>query len=189
MFCKAKKCRFHNTHVTLAHTCGLCKGIGHGILECNHPELIDELHKDNTKIPFELYCCVVNCSSTYTHTTEGHCCLYCGKYSHDAEECPERLWKVKVERSTIFTQIESGYKEKKYLQIMARNQMKWEEHMVYTKVYGGMGCIWFARRKNNFEKIELFFMHTDNWGQYGSTTDHRPILDKFLEGYRSVDKE
>jgi hypothetical protein len=99
------------------------------------------------------------------------------------------LWKVKVERSTIFTQIESGYKEKKYLQIMARNQMKWEEHMVYTKVYGGMGCIWFARRKNNFEKIELFFMHTDNWGQYGSTTDHRPILDKFLEGYRSVDKE
>ena len=52
-----------------------------------------------------------------------------------------------------------------------------------------MGCIWYARRNNNFEKIELFFMHSDNWGQYGPLTDDRPKLNAFIDGYICVDKE
>ena len=67
--------------------------------------------------------------------------------------------------------------------------MKLEEHRVYTKINAGMGCTWYARRTNNFEKIELFFMHCDNWGQYGPITDDRSKLDNFLSGFRCVDKD
>lgn len=188
MYCKAKGCRFPNTHIVKIHLCGSCGKTGHGLMECNNQDLIAELAKDDTQISFDSCCSVTGCKHITTHTTEGHYCTHCKKYSHGDNECPEYLWKVKLERNDIFDQSESGYKEKKYLQINARNQMKWEEHEVYTKIYGGMGCVWYARRKNNFEKIELFFMHSDNWGQYGPTTDDRPKLDKFLEGYRCIDK-
>jgi len=189
MLCKAKNCRFSDTHIVKAHQCGTCHQLGHGLMECGRPDLIAELAKDDTKIPFDMCCCATECKNINTHTTDGHRCTHCGQYSHDAVDCPERLWQIKMERNNIFDQSESGYKQKKNLKIKAHNQMKWEEHKIYTKLYGGMGCIWYARRTNNFDKIELFFMHSDNWGQYGPETDDRPKLEKFLEGYRCIDKE
>jgi hypothetical protein len=161
--------------------------MGHGVMECENPHMIAELAKDITEISPDLYCCVYGCKNIKEHTTEGHFCEFCKKYSHDLSECPERLWNVKMQRSTVFGQSKDEYKEKKYLKIQIRNKLKWQEHMVYTIVYAGMGCQWFARRDNNFEKIELFFMHSDQWGQYGKDTDDREELNKFLEGYRYVD--
>jgi hypothetical protein len=188
-YCKVNSCRFDNSHITKVHICGNCGVSGHGKMECGNPRLIAALSQDTTSISFDLQCNVLDCKNIASHTTSGHQCTYCKKYEHDASECPERLWEVKVENGTTFSQDKSGYKEKKYIQLQARKQMKWEEHKVYTKVYGGMGCTWYAKRANNWEPIKLFFMHGDNWGQYGESTDHRPRLEKFLEGYRCVDSE
>ena len=187
--CKAKGCGFSFFHITKAHICGNCGKPGHGVTECQNPELITVLSLDTTTIQFDLQCNVAGCKDIGTHTTSGHQCVYCKKFEHDESECPERLWKNKADLGTTFGQSESGYKEKKYIQLQARKQMKWAEHKVYTKVYGGMGCIWYAKRTNHREHIKLFFMHTDNWGQYGESTDHRPRLNEFLEGFRCVDSE
>ncbi len=188
-YCKAKNCRFNDSHITKVHICGNCGELGHGIIECGNPTLITALCQDTTTIEFDLQCNVPHCKYIANHATSGHQCTYCKKYEHDASECPERLWEVKVERGTTFSQDKSGYTDKKLIQLQARKQMKWGEHKVYTKVYGGMGCTWYARRENNWETIELFFMHGDNWGQYGESTNHKPILEKFLEGYRCMDSE
>lgn len=188
-YCKVLNCRFAGSHITKAHICGKCKEPGHGSIECGNPVMVRFLSRDLTIIPFDLQCCIIGCKYISTHTTSGHQCTYCKKYDHQESECPERLWQIKVERGTAFEQSESGFKEKKYLKIQARKQMKWNEHKIFTKIYGGMGSIWYARRTNNYNPIELFFMHTDNWGQYGESTDHRPQLNKFLEGFRCVDSD
>lgn len=189
MSCKVKYCRFAGLHIARGHLCGKCGILGHGATECGNQAMIDSLALDTTVIPFNLLCNVPGCKDIESHTTGGHQCAYCKKFEHAEIECPEHLWKIKVERGTTFYQDESGFKKKKYIQLQARKQMNWEEHKVYTKVWGGQGCTWYARRANNWEKIELFFMHGDNWGQYGEDTDHRPRLEKFLEGYRCVDRE
>ena len=67
--------------------------------------------------------------------------------------------------------------------------MKWEEHKVYTTVYAGMGCCWYVTRENNWEKFKLFCMDSDSWGQYGPETDNRPILEKFIAGFRLVGED
>jgi hypothetical protein len=187
MFCTVKGCHFANSHITKAHICGKCGNTGHGVCECGIPALITTLARDMTVIPFSLQCCVANCKNITNHTTSGHQCTHCKKYEHDASECPEQLWKIKVLHGTTFGQSEGGFKEKKYVQIQARKQMKWEEKKIYTIVYAGMGCVWYAKRDNNWEKIELLFMHSDDWGQYGPESDNRPILEKFIEGYSLVD--
>jgi hypothetical protein len=64
--------------------------------------------------------------------------------------------------------------------------MNWNEHKIYVEMYEEMGCIWYAKRDNLCEKIILFFMHSDEWGQYGSQTDRRPKLAKFISGYERV---
>jgi hypothetical protein len=189
MFCHVKNCRFSNTHITNAHLCGNCGESGHGVCECGNQSLVSALGSFPGEIPFDLRCVVPGCKLNGTHTTDGHHCPHCKKYGHGGAECPERLWQTKVDYGTEFTQSESGFKEKRYLQFQARKQMKWAERQVYTKIHAGQGCTWYARRANTFDKIELFFMHGDNWGQYGPSTDHRPKLDKFLEGYRCVDSE
>jgi hypothetical protein len=187
MYCKATGCRFAKTHVVKEHICGSCGKKGHGLVECGKPNLIEELSKDDTIVPSDLTCSIYGCKNNTLHTTDGHFCSYCKQFSHSEEECPEYLWTQKVERNVVAGRSETEYKEKKYLQIQARKQMKWAERAIYTIIYAGMGCVWYARRKNNFQKIELFFMHSDNWGQYGPTTDDRPKLDKFLEGYRQIE--
>jgi hypothetical protein len=187
MYCIVKGCRFANSHVTKAHICGKCGNKGHGVCECGDSELITTLAQDTTAIPFDLQCCVIDCRNVNEHTTSGHQCTYCKNYEHDVSECPEQLWKIKESHGTIFGQNEGNFKEKKYVQIQARKQMKWEEKKIYTIVYAGMGCMWYAKRDNNWKKIKLFFIHNDNWGQYGPETDNSPLLEQFINGYRLVD--
>lgn len=185
-YCIVRNCRFSSLHISKAHICGKCGLQGHGIIECGSETLIKKLSEDKTFIPCDIICCIKNCSTRTTHTTGGHQCLHCKKYSHDISECPEKLWQEKVESGTTFGLTIDGFKNKKYLKISARNAMAWNEHKIYLQVYAGMGCMWFAKRDNNWESIKLFFMHSDEWGQYGSQTDRRPQLEKFLLGYTDL---
>ena len=184
--CKVYGCRFPTTHITSKHSCGKCAKMGHGQTECGHPEKIALLKICDSEIPFGIQCCALNCSDFKTHTTDGHFCKSCKRFGHDSIECPDSKWITMVERGTTFNISKEMYLEKQNLKLQARKQMGLNEHKVYTIVYGGMGCTWYVRRANVHSKMELFFMHSDNWGQYGPTTDDRPKLDKFIEGYRQV---
>ena len=104
-FCKVYGCRFPTTHITSFHFCGKCNSKGHGMTECGNLELIAELSKDTTEIPFNLMCCALNCRAIITHTIEGHKCTYCSTFGHDVSECPDKLWNVRVERGTTFRNI------------------------------------------------------------------------------------
>jgi hypothetical protein len=187
-FCKVNGCHFSDTHITSYHECGRCNQQGHGMYECGKPSLIYTLMMDTTEIPFSLQCCVPNCKFSNKHITKGHQCIYCKIFGHDILECPEKQWNNMIKRGITFGRIKEGFIEEQTIKFTARLQMGLEEKQIYTKVYGGMGCIWYARRKNNYDEIELFFMHSDNWGQYGKTTDERPNLEEFLTEYRNIDK-
>lgn len=66
--------------------------------------------------------------------------------------------------------------------VVASNVMHGRPGNIYCMLDAGMGCNWFVRR-NATNKFEAFFMHGDNWGQHGSSTDDTINLRKFLEGY------
>lgn len=187
--CKVNSCRFATKHSTKSHTCGKCGQAGHGQIECGNAYLIAELAKDTEDVPFDLHCVASKCVQRTNHTIDGHFCTYCKIFGHDHSECPTCLWDVKVERVTTFGMSKENFLEKKKLQLVAKKQLGWSEHKAFTKIYAEMGCTWYCRRDNTFEKIELFFMHSDNWGQYGPETDDRPKLDAFLKDYKCVDKE
>ena len=53
----------------------------------------------------------------------------------------------------------------------------------FTYFSGDMGCIWYVR--NNNGKLEYFFMHSDDWGQYGDTTMLNK-LNEFKNGYHET---
>ena len=57
-------------------------------------------------------------------------------------------------------------------------------NMSYIMLYAGQGCHVYVKRRNNL--YVSFFMHSDNWGQYGPSTDHRPRLKIFLEGFKNI---
>jgi len=56
---------------------------------------------------------------------------------------------------------------------------------VHVREYAGMGCINYIRRMKGKES-QQFFMHSDNWGQYGEDTNDQPQLQHFLKGYRFI---
>ncbi len=85
-FCMVSNCRYPKTHVTMGHQCGRCKKYGHGILECNNPIKIKNLHDKykNDTLKVENYCTIYPCSHKHLHTTEAHQCGICnGNHSSD----------------------------------------------------------------------------------------------------------
>jgi len=67
---------------------------------------------------------------------------------------------------------------------IVENLMGQEEGPIYIIVSAGMGCMWYFKRNGRDQPIDTFFMHADNWGQYGPHTDHRPQLNAFINGFR-----
>jgi hypothetical protein len=55
---------------------------------------------------------------------------------------------------------------------------------IYINLYAGMGCAWVVKRADRGQPTYAFFMHSDNWGQYGPETDDSGRLSDFLEGYQ-----
>ena len=190
MYCKVAGCRFPDFHVTNAHVCGGCGVTGHGLNECGSISLIDALaSQDSPPIPLDMQCCVMGCEDVAGHTTAGHRCTHCKQHAHDATECPSFLWGMRQQLGTATGKSEWKFKEKKNVQIRARQELGRQEDKVYTRVYAGLGCWWFARRAGNTEKIKLMFKHSDDWGQYEEEEEARKTLaalEDFLEGHRLV---
>lgn len=171
-YCKVFGCRYSTTHVTSSHQCGKCNMFGHGQRECQKIDLMKALQQDYQTIPSGHMCEDSKCLYPYLHTTEGHCCLYCGNRDKTHKKfCP-------VVDSTCITTNPHGTglditEEIKTIPIKIGH---------YLIKSAGMGCIWFVR--NNNRRIEYFFMHSDSWGQYGEDTNNVPRLNCFLHGYK-----
>jgi hypothetical protein len=54
---------------------------------------------------------------------------------------------------------------------------------IYFIVQVGMGCCYYVKRDSKNSPCSAYFMHSDNWGQYGPATDDQPKLNKFITGY------
>ena len=76
-YCKVRNCRYPSTHTTLGHTCGKCKKIGHGRLECDNDFLVNELELFDDKLPLEFQCTYINCSKKEYHKNDAHICDVC----------------------------------------------------------------------------------------------------------------
>lgn len=48
------------------------------------------------------------------------------------------------------------------------------------RCYAGMGCDWYIKRNSLNSDVEIFFMHGDNWGQYGQLTSDVGRLNEFI---------
>ena len=104
--CRAKGCRFSNTHVTLGHRCGVCNAFGHGEMECGTKNKIDTLRElsRNDKIPENLQCNVPNCIYKWSHIKSAHHCRTCSERGHGTSNCPQSIGQHETSRrsSSIF---------------------------------------------------------------------------------------
>lgn len=185
-YCKVSHCNHPKSHTTIGHKCGKCHNYGHGQIECGDIDKINKLSLLTSNIPEELQCCIKNCMHKSSHTISGHQCINCKKFAHDITECPEKKYYNKS-LAQMFGQTYEGYLEKQNLKFTAREILGSNKNKIYTVVYAGMGCSWFAKRKDVYKKIKLFFMHSDEWGQYGAKSSNVPNLEKFLKDYKQIE--
>jgi hypothetical protein len=152
---------------------------GHGQNECSNENQKKELESHmNDKINYNKRCKILDCTRKDTHSTEGHCCRYCGKRDEHMKQCPNNP-NNSTSILTDPTSIANDPREHaKKLNI---------PNGYYTLFYAGMGCSWYVR--NNNGNLEYYFMHSDSWGQYGDDTSDIPILNAFLENYKSFINE
>ena len=177
MSCKAKNCRFSLEHLTEMHQCGRCKMFGHGLNECQEQKIIDNL-KIYYGESFDIISqCKINlCKNPHTHTTKGHCCLYCGtRTNYHMKKCPS----LGISDTSFLTDpLSVGFDPTE----IGKSQ-ELQNH-TYTHFYGGMGSAWYIR--NNNGNLEYFFLHSDEFGQYGPDTSSIPCLVAFQYGYNLV---
>jgi len=172
-------CRFKYEHVTLRHCCGICKHNGHGQNECKNQDLLlnlDQFKGDFIRMP----CNIPDCIDSYTHTTEGHSCLYCDKRGIDNHllRCPNN------QNTTSYNNIcdDVLHFDSTITEYIKDIEV---EINTYKIINAGMGCIWIIR--NNNDMYEYLFMHSDNWGQYGDDTSDLPRYKAFIYGYTLVE--
>jgi hypothetical protein len=169
--CKVSGCRNASKHITFGHQCGKCGKFGHGQIECGSVFKKNELKQyKNDKIYNP--CDSNGCNFKNLHTNEGHKCFKCNRF-HSIQYCIIQT----------FSDTQSRFSG--HLSDINPEQFFGSQNNTFVKVYVGMGCEVYIRKKNN--DILSLFMHSDSWGQYGPTTDDTPILDKFIEGLNEKD--
>ena len=174
-FCKVSGCRYSTTHVTFFHQCNKCKMLGHGQKECGNYEEIMKLNEyQYDRLPNLSQCSYQDCSYKEFHTSGGHCCPYCGSRNN---KHMKKCIKTYDQLNQLLT-VEYLFEDYKPDLTGLTNNM-------YSVFSCGMGCSIYARNTNNI--IEYYFMHCDNWGQYGEDTSDIPILNAFKLGYIYVD--
>jgi hypothetical protein len=91
-YCKAKGCRYINTHTTRDHVCGTCKDKGHGQYECKNSQMILQLlQHHNDMIDPANRCDLYKCPTALFHIKEAHHCEHCNNRGHNIHNCPNRI--------------------------------------------------------------------------------------------------
>lgn len=57
---------------------------------------------------------------------------------------------------------------------------------IFTQCDVGMGCCVYYHRNDVDSLVEKFYMHGDNWGDYGEDSNDVPALNNFVDGYKYV---
>ena len=182
--CRVKGCRYPFSHVTCPHQCGTCGKFGHGQVECGNPDTIDHLYQisKGDKMMKQLVCTSKGCVNSHSHSIDAHICSTCGN-RHPNEYC------VKTEAEPYLSGSSIMYVRENYPRQFESDDMYFgeEDGKRYTTVYAGMGCVDYLRRDGIGKPIYIMFMHSDCWGQYGTDTNHKPALDRFLDGYQVIE--
>lgn len=168
-FCLVFGCHFADSHLTKSHQCGTCKEFGHGQMECGNQTKINSLNEMSRGISFpqHLRCEAPGCRQAYSHSSSAHVC----------SRCKERHFESSCTQSYVHPASEV------YAYSEGQRELNNIPGKVFIDIYAGMGCQWFVKRDSPNNKLSIFFMHTDNWGQYGPQCDDRTKLVQFLEGY------
>lgn len=262
--CRVAYCRYPNSHTTQGHQCGTCKEYGHGQVECNNPNKIQQLKQCIETLDENIRCTKPNCLNRQHHQPSAHLCVSCWKYGdacncevgvlqdtcyicgdkHETHKCEFRI-NTKYDCPTCRTKCESKDDRKTFCQttcticleivdsiisskcghtccplchkkLLDQNQNQDQDQNIETKeeirfrslleggvyreintrfagvtdkvstiVNAGMGCVYFVRTSGD-GTFTGYFMHNDNWGQYGERCDDRPKLARFLHGFRFV---
>ncbi len=88
--CMIKNCRYPMSHTSMGHLCGSCRKFGHGIIECNKPNLINNIldNYSNDEIPFSEQCSFSGCLTRQYHMNDAHHCMNCFQRNHSENTCP-----------------------------------------------------------------------------------------------------
>ena len=183
--CKIANCKYKWSHTVAAHTCSHCGEREHGKDTC--PQITVNLDCPICKTPNQVSQKLIN--NAYQFTSDNNCCICLSnkanvyfKECHHVCICTECFIKLKPSEN-INVQIVLESEIPDYVVTNARQQLQ-DNTNVYCTIYGGMGCTWYIRKRGT--NIEGFFMHSDNWGQYGPGTDDRPSLERFISGYNFI---
>ena len=172
-YCKVNGCRYADTHVSSFHKCGKCNVYGHGQSECENLFLIEKLKIKSYGIylPREKFCSSPTCVSPSSHTSDAHYCSQCGE-RHLESTCSNSC------------NVATNSEERQHTINEATKIFGNIPGKIFGTIYAGMGCQWFVKRDGLYGPIQLFFMHTDAWGQYGTHCDDRQKLVSFLDNYK-----
>ena len=175
-YCTVRGCSHSDSHNIQGHYCRKCEKYGHGISECGNASLINSLEVNT--IPKDLQCNVVGCVHPANHTSKGHKCRSCGNFNHGWKTC---------KASTICPLCNLlGHDATDCMYTDPEDIAGATSGKIYVTIYEGMGCFSLHRRKSSKSKFQVFKMHSDDWGQYGSSSV--PELKSFIEGYKPLRK-
>ena len=175
-YCKVNGCNFPSFHLTRSHRCGTCQNYGHGRHECGNAQQIENLKIISNGIDFppHLKCTSLCCPAPSFHSSGSHSCSYCG--GRHIETMCDNTCMISTDENEIKRVINESKKK-----------FGMRDGKFFTTIYCGQGCVWYAKRTGLKNPIQLFFMHGDNWGQYGPESDERPKLNKFCRGFAELE--
>lgn len=83
-YCKVDNCVNPEVHVTSGHKCEQCGNYGHGKLECENIEKINNLKSNfyHERLPKNKWCLVHGCKHFWQHTSSYH---YCGEFFENSD--------------------------------------------------------------------------------------------------------
>lgn len=180
--CQVAYCNFPDSHVTIAHKCGICNKYGHGQIECQseNQNAINNLKKYYSDILLpENHCTFPNCKYKETHTKKAHHCHKCFR-NHPSSEC---IIKTLDEFRLNFGDMGIDWA---IMTTFFNNQLMIHGSLEdkYIFIPAGMGCCIYIKaylEVNNTINLITLFMHADSYGQYGPSIDDTPIRDNFLQ--------
>jgi len=99
VYCKVEDCRFGNMHTTNYHSCGKCKKLGHGQIECRNNVKRSKLLEASADdiMPEHLWCESKGCTQYWTHVSTAHNCHICHVF-HTYQDCPQNIPKLLLRR-------------------------------------------------------------------------------------------
>ena len=189
--CKSPGCLTKQNHISESHICELCyqyhslnncpnyknDNTDHTI-ECPICRKVNNINFEESKI-FGL---TEKCKICLTNEVNilladcKHCCL--------CLDCSKKI--AKKMNHIVANLIEEEIYIENYAIEDAIEKMSNIPYKIYTRIYAGMGSFYYIKRDDIHLQLQSFFMHADNWGQYGPETDKTYELTQFTYGYIEI---